>query len=36
MPIEPLCDGMDGSSGYVICRMVQALAVTIMSTTKPI
>ncbi|MEA2579220.1 MAG: hypothetical protein QOE83_112 [Actinomycetota bacterium] len=36
MPIEPLCDGMDGSSGYVICRMVQALAVNIMSTTKPI
>jgi hypothetical protein len=36
MPIGTLCDGMDESSGYVICRMVQVLAVGIMSTTKPL
>ncbi len=34
-PIATLCDGMAPDGGYLICRMVQALSVSIMRQTKP-
>ena len=30
-----LCDGVDRSHGYVLCRMVQILIVNTMRQTKP-
>jgi hypothetical protein len=34
-PIATMCDGIDPSGGYVICRMVQVLNVTTLRQTKP-
>lgn len=36
VPIDSLCDGREADDGYLMCRMVQAIGVKIMSTTKPI
>jgi hypothetical protein len=33
--IATMCDGLDRSGGYLICRMVQSLNVTTLSRTKP-
>jgi hypothetical protein len=30
-----MCDGVDPSDGYLICRMVQALIVGTMQQTRP-
>lgn len=36
LPINSLCDGVDEhDGGYIECRMIQALGVQIMSSTKP-
>jgi hypothetical protein len=35
LPINSLCDGVDERGGYVECRMIQALGVKIMSSSKP-
>ena len=36
LPVGSLCDGMETDGGYLMCRIVQALGVKIMSTAKPI
>jgi hypothetical protein len=34
-PFETMCDGLDPTGGYLICRMVQVLSVDILRQTKP-
>jgi len=35
LPVDSLCEGEDAGGGYLMCRMVQALGVRILSTAKP-